>query len=455
MTRWITHFCAPVFVFLAGVSAYLQTMRGKTTRELSRFLLTRGLWLIAVEIVVLHVLVWFNLDFSFIGPLQVIWAIGWSMIVLAALVHLPRRAIAGFGIAIIALHNLLDGVHVTAWNGPGTPVPSAAAKTWMVLHQAGFTPVLGPSSPLVWVQYPLIPWIGVMAAGYAFGAVYELDRAASRAGSLRRIGLAADRRLRRRFARSTSTATRRPGRCNRAALFTALSFINTTKYPPSLLYLLMTLGPALVALVMVRIAWPNPGGGGSFAADPPRLVTFGRVPLFFYLLQWPLAHGSAIVANVIAGQPFELPVPRRRRRFSAFLGQRLPLVDRVSLLGRHHRDRISALPLVRGREATPPRSVVKLFVGINNETNRFWNPDRALRNHIAACSGARLRARLRRGKPGAIACDRDHHARARRARDTAEAPACARDARRHAGRADTRVSEVAATSDTRVSARPA
>ena len=157
MTRWITHFCAPVFVFLAGVSAYLQTMRGKTPRELSRFLLTRGIWLIAVEVVVLHVLVWFNLDFSFIGPLQVIWAIGWSMIVLAALVHLPRRAIGAFGVATIALHNLLDVVHVAGWNGPGTPVPSAAAKTWMVLHQAGFTPLLGPSSPLVWVAVSADP----------------------------------------------------------------------------------------------------------------------------------------------------------------------------------------------------------------------------------------------------------------------------------------------------------
>src|SRR5258705_5616660 len=174
MTRWITHFCAPVFVFLAGVSAYLQKMRGKSTPDLSRFLLTRGIWLIAVEVLVLHVLIWFNLDFSFVGPLQVIWAIGWSMIALAALVYLPVRAIAVFGVAMVALHSTLDGV-------------TSQAFAWMVLHQAG-TVMLTASGPLVWVQYPLVPWIGVMAAGYAFGTLYELD-AARRNRIIRRLGV--------------------------------------------------------------------------------------------------------------------------------------------------------------------------------------------------------------------------------------------------------------------------
>src|SRR5436190_5475770 len=124
MTRWITHFCAPLFVFLAGVSAYLQKMRGKPTRDLSVFLLTRGIWLVFVEVGVLHLLVWFNLDFSFIGPLQVIWAIGWSMIALAALVHLPLPAIAVVAVGMIALHNTLDGV-------------AAQGFLWMLLHRAG------------------------------------------------------------------------------------------------------------------------------------------------------------------------------------------------------------------------------------------------------------------------------------------------------------------------------
>src|SRR4029453_18968553 len=156
---------------------------------LSRFLLSRGIWLIAVEVIVLHVLIWFNVDFSFNGPLQVIWAIGWSMVVLAALVYLPLRAIAIFGIAMIALHNTLDVVHVAVWNGPGSSVPGAAAKFWMVLHQAGFTPLGNGPTRLVWVQYPLVPWIGVVAAGYAFGIMYELDRN-RRIRLVRQIGLA-------------------------------------------------------------------------------------------------------------------------------------------------------------------------------------------------------------------------------------------------------------------------
>jgi len=301
MTRWITHFCAPVFVFLAGVSAYLQKMRGKSIPDLSRFLLTRGIWLIAVEIVVLHALIWFNPDFSFVGPLQVIWAIGWSMVVLAALVHLPLRVIGVFGIAMIALHNTLDGV-------------SSQAFPWMVLHQAGLV-MLTASGPLVWVQYPLVPWIGVMAAGYAFGAVYELE-AERRIRLVRRVGL---------FLIAAFVVIRAMNiygdpshwSVQSTALSTVLSFINTTKYPPSLLYLLMTLGPALAALAWFESRAGSAGAAGRageagaagragpFGPARAALVTFGRVPLFFYLLQWPLAHTAAIVANVVAGRPFD------------------------------------------------------------------------------------------------------------------------------------------------------
>ena len=281
MTRWVTHFCAPVFVFLAGVSAYLQTLRGKTAGELSIFLLTRGLWLVFVEIVVLHLLVWFNLDFRFIGPLQVIWAIGWSMVALAALVHLPLRAVAAIGVGMIALHNTLDGVmNQSLW--------------WMVLHRAGFT-MLGASGPLVWVQYPLIPWIGVMAAGYAFGAVYELDPH-RRFRIVARLGLALTAAF---IVVRAINVYGDPSRWSvqPTVLFTVFSFINTTKYPPSLLYLLMTLGPALVALALFEA-----GGAGQAGAARGALVTFGRVPLFFYLWQWVLAHTAAIVANIIAAR---------------------------------------------------------------------------------------------------------------------------------------------------------
>jgi len=279
MTRWITHFCAPVFVFLAGASAYLQTMRGKTTGELSRFLLTRGLWLVFVEVVVLHLLVWFNLDLSFVGPLQVIWAIGWSMVVLAALVHLPLPAIAAAGVGMIALHNLLDGV-------------TSQAVWWMVLHRAGFV-MVGPS--LVWVEYPLVPWVGVMAAGYVFGAVYELD-AERRIRIVARLGIGLTAAF---VVIRAVNVYGDPSRwaVQSTAVFTALSFINTTKYPPSLLYLLMTLGPALLALACFE-------GMRQAGKATSALVTFGRVPLFFYLWQWVLAHTAAIVANVLAGKSF-------------------------------------------------------------------------------------------------------------------------------------------------------
>src|SRR5436190_11086712 len=134
-TRWITHFCAPAFVFLAGTGAYLQLARGKSKRDLSKFLLTRGLWLILLELTVVRLGIFFSLDYRFLGFLQVIWVIGVSMIVLAALIHLPLKVTAGFGVAMIALHNLLDRFQVQGWQGPTSPVPSVGAKLWMLLHQ--------------------------------------------------------------------------------------------------------------------------------------------------------------------------------------------------------------------------------------------------------------------------------------------------------------------------------
>src|SRR5437660_4136987 len=140
LTRWITHFCAPVFVFLAGTGAYLQFARGKSKSELSRFLITRGLWLVILEVTVVRTVAFFNLDPRFLFLLQVIWVIGFSMIVLAALIHLPLKVIAGFGLVMIALHNLLDRYQAQPWRGPGSPVPSWGAKLWMLLHQQAFFP---------------------------------------------------------------------------------------------------------------------------------------------------------------------------------------------------------------------------------------------------------------------------------------------------------------------------
>jgi uncharacterized membrane protein len=226
--------------------------------------------------------------------MQVIWVIGVSMVALAGLVHLPMAAIASFGVAMIGLHNLLDGVRVESWQGPGSPVPDSAARLWMILHQGNeFFPLFTWPGPVVFLIYPLVPWIGVMAAGYAFGQVYDLDAARRRrvlvyTGTALVAAFIATRAL-------NIYGDPAPWRLQPTALFTLLSFVNTTKYPPSLLFLLMTLGPMLLVL-----AWLERRRMDNRAARA--LVTFGRVPLFFYLLQWPLAHSLAIVVSLLAGK---------------------------------------------------------------------------------------------------------------------------------------------------------
>jgi uncharacterized membrane protein len=305
LTRWITHFCAPTFVFLAGTGAYLQLARGKSKSELSRFLITRGLWLVVLEFTVVRLGVTFSVDPRFLGMLQVIWVIGVSMIVLAALVHLPLRVIAAFGVAMIFLHNFLDRYPVAGWQGPGSPVPGPGAKLWMVLHQPGVVPIAGFPSPVVFVLYPLIPWIGVMAAGYAFGALYQKDVSSRRRLLLIIGGLASALFV-------VIRAIDRYGEplkwsVQKNAVFTVLSFLNTTKYPPSLLYLLMTLGPAILALAWFESRKGSPGPRGSqtvLGRVRNSFVTFGRVPLFFYLLQWLTAHTISILLHLTFGKPY-------------------------------------------------------------------------------------------------------------------------------------------------------
>lgn len=307
LTRWITHYCAPIFVFLAGTGAYLQFARGKSKRELSKFLVTRGLWLIVLELTAVRLGVSFNFDARVLGFLQVIWVIGVSMIVLAGLIHLPMKLIAGFGVAMIALHNLFDRFQVAGWQGPGTPVPGLGAKLWILAHQpfAAF-PVVGFPSPLVLVLYPVIPWIGVMAAGYAFGSLYQLDAARRRRWLMWMGATAVALFILLRAVDLYGDAAHWSRQKN--LVFTALSFVNTTKYPPSLLFLLMTLAPAMLVLAWFEAS--DKVGGALRKA----LVTFGRVPLFFYLLQWYTAHGMAVVAGLIAGQPvayqFASPIDR-------------------------------------------------------------------------------------------------------------------------------------------------
>jgi uncharacterized membrane protein len=318
LTRWITHFCAPVFVFLAGTGAYLQFARGKSKRDLSRFLVTRGLWLIVLELTLVRLGASFSFDYKFLGFLQVIWVIGVSMIVLAALIHLPLKVVGVFGLAMIALHNLLDRFQVQPWQGPGTPVPGVGAKLWMLLHQQGGYPIAGWPSPFLFVVYPLIPWIGVMAVGYVFGALYQMDTE-RRKRMLLGIGGTAVALF---FVIRALDYYGDPFHWARqkTVIFTVLSFVNTTKYPPSLLYLLMTIGPAIMFL-----AWFEILGRGSISRF---FITFGRVPLFFYLLQWVTAHLISVLLHWAFGKPvawlFMSPVemfanPPKGQGFSLFV----------------------------------------------------------------------------------------------------------------------------------------
>ena len=273
-TRWITHFCAPGFMFLAGTAAYLYGRRGRSTAEVSRFLWTRGLWLVVLE---LTVVAWFGWNFGF-NPdelsLAVIWALGWSMVALAGLIYLPWRVLLAFGLAMIAFHNAFDGVQPEQFG--------ALAWLWRVLHvRSPLLPSIGPS-PVV--AYPLIPWIGVMAAGFCFGRVLDLKRE-ERRRVLMWLGLGATLAfvvLR----WSNLYGDPSPWSVQATPVLTVASFLNCTKYPPSLLYLLMTLGPTLVALAAlekVRAASWNP------------FLVFGRVPLFYYLIHLPLLHAVALV----------------------------------------------------------------------------------------------------------------------------------------------------------------
>jgi uncharacterized membrane protein len=250
--------------------------------------------LIFLELTVLRLVIFFNFDVGTLASfLQVIWAIGCSMIVLAALIYLPLPAIAAFGVGMIALHNLFDNVRVTSWAGPGTPIPGFWASVWHVMHAPGLIFPFGANGPAVMALYPLIPWVGVMAAGYAFGAVYRLDpmmrrRFLIRMGLLLTAGFIVLRAINIYGDPSRWAVQDTPTK-------TVLSFLATSKYPPSLLFLVMTIGPA-----MLFLAWAD---GKSAAGLRGFFVTYGRGPLFFYLLQWVVAHTLAIVASVIAGKP--------------------------------------------------------------------------------------------------------------------------------------------------------
>ncbi len=282
MTRWITHFCAPVFIFLAGTSAALYAARHQRIRPVSRYLLTRGLWLIFCELVIVNFGWTFDITFSF-NLLQVIWAIGASMVVLGLLVYLPKWAIFTFGIILVFGHNLLDPIHMG-----GASLP---ALLWYILHQnqiVAFTPAWA-----VHFHYPLLPLLGLMALGYVFGTLYRPDFGAERRKQwLLRIGSAAV--LLFLVLRGLNLyGEPNPWSPQPTVVYTIMSFLNTTKYPASLQFLLMTMGPALLFLALTEAV-------RNRVSD--RVVLLGRVSLFFYIIHIYVIHSIALLAFQLAGR---------------------------------------------------------------------------------------------------------------------------------------------------------
>lgn len=286
-TRWITHLCAPGFIALAGASVYLQRQRGKSAAQMSELLATRGLWLILLEFTVVS----YGWSFAFAPGLQVIWAIGFAMLFLAALQRLPTVAIGSIGGALVLFHNLFDRFTPS----PGLLIPRAGTLDWlwMFLHHPGLLMFQG--HPVAFVLYPLVPWIGVIALGYAFGAVVILSAERRRRicvllgvsflvmfSALRILHGYGDPIAFRHLATTTQTA---------------MSFLQVLKYPPSLHYLLATLGVLLLLYAAFDLAvsrdWLHPVRGV--------VEIFGRVPFFYYILHIYLLHVGALVVTAAEG----------------------------------------------------------------------------------------------------------------------------------------------------------
>src|SRR5690348_15966772 len=289
-TRFITHFCAPVFAFLAGTGAFLSTSRGKSIPQLSWFFFSRGLWLLLLEFTIVD-FAWGFFPWAHGG---VIWILGWCMIAMALIVRLPIRWITVLGLGVICSHNFLDRVD-----------PAAFGKfywLWMFLHSPGRIPITDSFS--FSVRYVLIPWVGVMALGFAFGKLLiRTDRrkwllivgiaATALFFVLRGINLYGNGIAGLPFGYPRSAG---PWSVQPTVTLTVISFFNVLKYPPSLDYLLMTLGPSLIVLGLLDGVKASRGLGRV-------LMVFGRVPLFYYVLHIYLLHLIAIVASLSFHQP--------------------------------------------------------------------------------------------------------------------------------------------------------
>lgn len=311
-TRWLTHVCAPVFVFLAGTGAFLYRTRGagRSKKELSWFLFSRGLWLIVLELTVMRMGWQFSFDYSYaVG--QTLWAIGWSMIVLSGLVFLPISMTTVFGVVMIALHNAFDRVRPKMFGD--------YAWVWKILHHGGRVEIF--ENYTLSAMYPLIPWIGVMAAGYGFGVIFLKEPQVRRKiilwlGAGLTVAFVLLRWL-------NIYGDPRPWATHESVLWTVINFLNCDKYPPSLLFLLMTMGPAIVSLALFeRVRGPI----AEF------FITFGRVPLFFYVLHIFVLHALAVFAAYLTiGDPGSLVGSQKPLRLPEGYGFGLPVVYTVWL----------------------------------------------------------------------------------------------------------------------------
>ncbi len=300
-TRWITHFCAPGFFFLAGTGIFLygQKLGGREGRgELARFLLLRGAWLILLELTVLRFSWTFNFDYAHYALAGVIWAIGWCMILMAGLVYLPLTVVGTLAVAILALHDLIDA---RFWPLADTLNDRSLAELWKILYFGFAAGPIDAFGTKLMVLYSLVPWIGVMAAGYAFGPIMRWDAARRRRWclglgggaivfflALRGFDLYGDPNPWRPTPDPGSSQTQ--AGAPRPVMPPALRFLNVNKYPASLLFLLMTLGPMILAIPLLETAH------GAVARV---LIVYGRVPFFYYVLHIPLIHVAALVVSLL------------------------------------------------------------------------------------------------------------------------------------------------------------
>jgi uncharacterized membrane protein len=293
-TRWLTHFCAPAFSLLAGVGIGLWMSRGRSAAEATRFLATRGLWLVFLDLTV-SAIGW-QFGFQLIPAYAlVLWALGWSMVVMAVAVHLPRAAVAVGALVMIAGHNLLDGVPPNA--------------LWHVVHVPGFA-IPGK----LFIAYPLVPWVAVMALGYVLADVYRWEATRRRRflvwTGLLATGLFIVIRAMNGYGNPI------PWSVQRSAALTVASFLNVQKYPPSLEFVLMTLGPTLIALAFVE------GAQGRLVSW---LSVYGRVPLFYYVVHIYVAHALAMLLALIQGGELRrIPVVTDPGSIPAWYGVSLP-----------------------------------------------------------------------------------------------------------------------------------